>query len=142
MITRRAVPRLNASAPVQATGAPWVLPPDLQEDEMRRRAKLIAGAAVAAAVAGTAGVAAASGDDDAAEGPDTAITGDALQRAEDAALAETGGGRVTGTEVGDEESYYEVEVTLDDGRQVDVQLDESFAVVGTDPDSEESGDAD
>jgi hypothetical protein len=139
MITRRAVPRLNASAPVQATGAPWVLPPDLQEDEMRRRAKLIAGAAVAAAVAGTAGVAAASGDDDAAEGPDTAITGDALQRAEDAALAETGGGRVTGTEVGDEESYYEVEVTLDDGRQVDVQLDESFAVVGTDADVEDDG---
>jgi hypothetical protein len=142
MITRRAVPRLNASAPVQATGAPWVLPPDLQEDEMRRRAKLIAGAAVAAAVAGTAGIAAASGDDDATEGPDTAIPGDALQRAERAALAETGGGRVTGTEVGDEESYYEVEVTLDDGRQVDVQLDESFAVVGTVPDSEESGDAD
>jgi hypothetical protein len=142
MITRRPVPRLNASAPVQATGAPWVLPPDLQEDEMRRRAKLIAGAAVAAAVAGTAGIAAASGDDDATEGPDTAIPGDALQRAERAALAETGGGRVTGTEVGDEESYYEVEVTLDDGRQVDVQLDESFAVVGTVPDSEESGDAD
>ena len=98
---------------------------------MRRRTKLIAGAAVAAAVAGTAGVAAASGDDDAAEGPDTAITGDALQRAEDAALAETGGGRVTGTEVGDEESYYEVEVTLDDGSQVDVQLDRDFHVVDT-----------
>ena len=33
---------------------------------------------------------------------------------------------MTGTEVGDEESYYEIEVTLDDGRQVDVQLDESL----------------
>ena len=29
------------------------------------------------------------------------------------------------------ESYYEIEVILDNGRQVDVQLDESFAVVGT-----------
>jgi uncharacterized membrane protein YkoI len=107
---------------------------------MRRRTTIIAGAAVAAAVAGTAGVAAAAGsDEDATEGPDTGITGDALQRAEDAALAETGGGRVTGTEVGDEESYYEVEVTLDDGRQVDVQLDESFAVVGSDADVEDDG---
>jgi uncharacterized membrane protein YkoI len=110
---------------------------------MRRSTKIIAGAAVAAAVAGTAGVAAAAAsDEDAVEGPDTPITGDALERAEVAALAETGGGRVTGTEVGDEESYYEVEVTLDDGRQVDVQLDESFAVVGTDADVAESDDAD
>jgi hypothetical protein len=38
------------------------------------------------------------------------------------------------TEVGDEESYYEVEVTLDDGSQVDVQLDRSFHVVGDEAD--------
>ena len=107
---------------------------------MKRSRKIIAGTAFAAAVAGGAGVAAAAGgpDADSQEGPDTAITGDALQRAADAALAETGGGRVTGTEVGDEESYYEVEVTLDDGRQVDVQLDESFTVVGSDADVEHS----
>ena len=49
----------------------------------------------------------------------------------DAALAFTGEGRVTGTEVGDEESYYEVEVTLDDGSEVDVQLDKNFEVVGS-----------
>lgn len=59
------------------------------------------------------------------------ITGDALRAATDAALAHTGGGRVTGTEVGDEDSLYEVEVTLEDGRQVDVQLDEQFRVVDT-----------
>jgi hypothetical protein len=41
---------------------------------------------------------------------------------------------VTGTEVGDEESYYEVEVTLDDGTQVDVQLDKGFRVVGSEAD--------
>ena len=46
-------------------------------------------------------------------------------KASQAALAFTGGGTVTGTEVGDEESLYEVEVTLADGSQTDVQLDET-----------------
>jgi hypothetical protein len=64
------------------------------------------------------------------------ITGPALERASQAALAQTGGGRVTGTEVGDEESHYEVEVTLDDGSQIDVQLDESFNVVSQAADHE------
>ena len=78
------------------------------------------------------GVAVATGDDggeDSAEGPDVAITGIALERASQAALDYLGEGSVTDTEVGDEESYYEVEVTLDDGRQVDVQLDEEFNVI-------------
>ena len=46
------------------------------------------------------------------------------------------------TEVGDEESYYEVEVTLDDGSQVDVQLDRSFAVVGSEADREDGANDD
>jgi uncharacterized membrane protein YkoI len=98
---------------------------------------LIAGAAVAvAAIAGAgAAVAVAGGDDD--EAP---ITGEALEKASAAALAHTGGGRVTETEVGDEESYYEVEVTLDDGSQVDVQLDENFTVVGGSVDDETEDD--
>ena len=66
----------------------------------------------------------------------TAITGSALDKASAAALEHTGEGRVTETEVGDEESYYEVEVTLDDGSQVDVQLDEQFNVVGDEADNE------
>ena len=37
--------------------------------------------------------------------------------------------------MGDEDSYYEVEVTLDDGSQVDVQLDDGFNVVGGETDS-------
>src|SRR4029450_13061427 len=91
-------------------------------------------------LAGGAGIAAAGGG-----GPDSEtggensrapISGDALQQASDAALEETGGGTVTGSEVGDEESYYEVEVTLDNGQQVDVQLDEHFAVVGSSADVE------
>jgi hypothetical protein len=105
---------------------------------MRINRKLAVAAGAAAIVAGGAGIAAAGGGGDGAEGPDRAITGDALQRASEAALAETGGGTVTGTEVGDEESYYEVEVTLEDGSQVDVQLDENFAVVGSSPDVEHS----
>ena len=76
--------------------------------------------------------------EDQAEGPDTPISDqDALARASDAALSwlqsEHGAsGTVSATEVGDEESYYEIEVTLDDGRQVDVQLTETFEVVGLD----------
>ena len=44
--------------------------------------------------------------------PDVAISGDALASASAAALAAVGGGTVTQTEVNDEESYYEVEVTF------------------------------
>ena len=77
----------------------------------------------------------ASSDD--AEAP---ITGDALVKASAAALEYTGGGSVTETEIGDEESYYEVEVTLSDGSQIDVQLDESFAVVGAEADDENDTD--
>ena len=102
---------------------------------MNRKTTLITLAAAAAIVAGGtgAGIAAASGGDD----DEAPITGEALDRASAAALEETGEGRVTETEVGDEESYYEVEVTLDDGSQVDVQLDKSFNVVGSSADDEE-----
>ncbi|MDH3518094.1 MAG: hypothetical protein OEM66_04140, partial [Acidimicrobiia bacterium] len=57
-----------------------------------------------------------------------------------AALAHLGEGRVTETEVGDEESLYEVEVTLADGSQVDVQLDDQFRVVGTEVDGADDSD--
>jgi hypothetical protein len=90
---------------------------------------VLAVAAIATGIAVGAGV----GDD--SEPP---ITGPALERASDAALAHTGGGRVTETESGDEDSYYEVEVTLSDGSQVDVQLDQSFQVVGDETDGDES----
>ena len=99
---------------------------------MKRTTKLLlAGGAVAAIAVGSGVTFAVAGGGDDDEAP---ITGDALTRASEAALAETGGGRVTETEVGDEESYYEVEVTLDDGTQIDVQLDQSFKVVGGETD--------
>ena len=95
---------------------------------------------VVAALIATAGIALAarSSFDD----PQQPITGTALARASEAALASTGGGRVTETEVGDEDSYYEVEVTLASGRQVDVQLDKSFSVVSTKADSDSASDQD
>jgi uncharacterized membrane protein YkoI len=67
---------------------------------------------------------------------------DALTRASAAALAEIEGGRVTGTEISDEDSYYEVEITLGDGQQVDVQLDASFHALDSDADVGTTGNAD
>ncbi len=106
---------------------------------MTKRTKiLIAGASAAAIAAGGAGIALGTGDDDATERP---ISGSALEQASAAALAHTGGGTVSGTEVHDEESLYEVEVTLEDGTQTDVQLDRAFNVVGgeTDDGEEDEG---
>ena len=109
---------------------------------------LVAGAIVVGAGLGGFGVAAATSDggpdrrEDQQEGPDQPIPAEDLDRASAAALARTGGGRVTGTEVGDEESYYEVEVTLKDGSQVDVQLDETFHVVAVEGDHAEGSGAD
>ena len=102
---------------------------------MERRTKLITAAAAALVVVAGTGAAAVARDD----GNDKPITGDALDKASAAALAHTHGGRVTGTEDGDEESRYEVEVTLDDGTQVDVQLDANFHVVTQKTDHEDPG---
>ena len=99
-----------------------------------KRKIMISAAAAGVLVVGGAGTALAGSDDDATERP---IGGASLEQAEDAALQETGGGEVSGTEVGDEESYYEVEVTLDDGSQVDVQLDRDFQVVSSETDRED-----
>ena len=108
---------------------------------MTRTKKAVAVGAGVLVVGGIGGgVAIASSDDD---GTQHAITGTALDKASAAALAETGGGKVTETEVGDEESYYQVEVTLPDGSKVDVQLDRAFHVVGSkhDGDHGDHGDA-
>jgi hypothetical protein len=101
-----------------------------------RKVAVIAALVVGIGAVGGGVALAAGGDDDAT---DTPITGSALGQAKAAALAHTGQGRVTETEVGDEESYYEVEITLDDGSQVDVQLDKSFNVVGSEGDRDGSG---
>lgn len=119
---------------------------------------LAAMAALGALAIGGAAIAGATGSDQSAPGSsgqaatsesendsdrneaDVAISGSALDQAGAAALEHTGGGEVTETEVGDEESYYEVEVTLDDGSVVDVQVDRAFDVVGDEADSDSSED--
>lgn len=103
---------------------------------MNRRRVIILVAVGALALGGGA-YASGLGDDDAT---DTPITGAALAKAKAAALAHTGGGRVTETEIGDEESRYEVEVTLANGDHVDVQLDERFRVVGSEGDGRDEED--
>jgi len=97
---------------------------------------LAAGIGAVAAVAGGGVVVATGGDDD------QPITGSALERATDAALAHTGGGTVTETEMGDDGAAYSVEVRLDDGRQVEVNLDSEFNVIGDEPDDDGDGDGD
>ncbi len=104
---------------------------------MTKRKLTVAGGAVVALAALTGGIAYAGGVGSDSDRP---ITGAALERASAAALAHTGGGRVSETEVGDEESMYEVEVTLEGGRQVDVQLDGSFQVVGAAADEDVEAD--
>jgi uncharacterized membrane protein YkoI len=99
---------------------------------MKRTTIITLGAVGALAGAGTAFAATSSGDDDATDRP---ISGSALVRAKAAALAEEPG-TVTETEVGDEESYYEVEVTRPDSSQADVQLDRDFDVVSSSADDE------
>jgi hypothetical protein len=91
---------------------------------------LIAGGAIVALAAGGAAIASATGWDD----HRTPIPAGALDRARAVALDRTGGGRVTATEVRDEEGYYEVEVKRGDGSQVDVHLDRNFKVLDASPD--------
>ncbi|MGH3342716.1 MAG: PepSY domain-containing protein [Carbonactinosporaceae bacterium] len=106
---------------------------------MRNKLKgtLITGALVAVVAGGGAATAVAAGGDD--DKTTESISGAALGKAKTAALDHTGGGRVTGSELGDEEGYYEVEVTKPDGTQVDVHLDRGFNVLGGQADHDGSG---
>jgi len=102
------------------------------------RKKLAATAAAAAilALGGVSGIAYATGDSS------EQATGSGIDKAKSAALDHANGGRVSGTEVGDEEGYYEIEVTRDDGSQVDVHLDRGLNILGTSADHESPDDKD
>jgi uncharacterized membrane protein YkoI len=89
-------------------------------------AAIVAGAAVAAGV----GIAATRGGDG------DSLTGSTLEKASAAALRHTGGGSVTETEVGDDGAAYGVEVRLEDGREVEVSLDQDFHVISTEADDD------
>jgi hypothetical protein len=95
---------------------------------MRRRTRWIAVVGLAAAMAGGLAAAAVDGDQE--------LTGATRDRAVAAALAATGGGTVLETEAGDDGAAYGVEVRLPDGRQVEVTLDQSFRVIGQEPDDD------
>ena len=103
---------------------------------MQCRTRWIAMAGLAVAVAG--GIAAAAVDSD----NDQELTGPTRDRAVAAALAATGGGTVLETEAGDDGAAYGVEVRLPDGRQVEVNLDQSFRVVGQEADDDRPGEVD
>lgn len=107
---------------------------------MRTRTKVMVVAGAAALVAGAiATVSVATG------GGDPSLTGSVLERATEAALRHTGGVSVVESEVGEGSAAYEVAVLLEDGRVVEVQLDDDFRVTGSGVDAEpsvEPGEAD
>lgn len=98
----------------------------------RTKIVLVTGALALTAVIPTIAIAGNDADIGDREAP---IGGPDLEHATRVALEHLGGGTVTGTEVGDEDSLYEVEVTLEDGTEVDVQLDEDFQVIGSETDN-------
>ena len=103
---------------------------------------LITVAALAALALGGSALAGAASNGGGSEAGDKseAITGSAKTKAEEAALAKTGSGKVTESELDNENgATYEVEVTKPDGSQVDVRLDGQFKVVAVEADGEDGG---
>lgn len=94
---------------------------------------LLAGAAAALLLLVGAGVAYAAGT---GGDPSGQTSGSNLDKAKSVALQQVSG-RVTGSEVGDEEGAYQIEVTRSDGTQVDVNLDKNFDVINTQADHED-----
>jgi hypothetical protein len=103
----------------------------------KRTRWIVGGALVTALIAG--GTAVAVGTVGADDAP---LTGSDLERATAAALDHTGGGTVIESEVGDDGAAYGIEIRLDDGRVVEVSLDENFRVLGEETDDDGSGDQD
>lgn len=104
---------------------------------MKKKTVIIGSALAAVLVLGGTGAAVAVSGSTADD--DQALTGTTLEKASKAALAETGEGKVTDSESDD--GGYEVEVTLDDGRAVDLWLNSSFKVERVDSDDDSSDDA-
>jgi hypothetical protein len=103
--------------------------------QVNRRLVVVMAGGAAAAVAVIGGVTAAGmgGEDD------EPLTGETYDRAVEAALAHTGGGEVIETEEEDDGSAaYGVEVRLDDDTVVEVELDSSFRVLGSETDDDDA----
>ena len=70
------------------------------------------------------------------DGPTTPVAEGWLDKASAAALEAAGGGTVTDADVSDDADHaYSVDVRREDGTEVDVELDSSFAVVRLDEDT-------
>jgi hypothetical protein len=104
---------------------------------MRKRIIEIGVGALAVAALAGGGVAWATAGDG-----ETPLEGAALERASKAALEHTGGGTVTEAESGDDGAAYSVEVRLSSGKQVEVNLDERFKVLGQEADDDSAGEKD
>ena len=103
---------------------------------MGRKTLFITGIAAAAAAISGASIAAAS----TTPGDDQPLSGTALQQASDAAIARTGPGTVTSAETdNDANTSYEVNVQLNSGSRVEVELDGSFQVVSVEGQDDDSG---
>jgi uncharacterized protein (AIM24 family) len=95
----------------------------------------LAGAGISQAMGGSPGNGGGEAEKAGADsGESTPIVGPNLRRAGKVALAHTGGGTITATELGDEEGYYEIEVGQEGGGQVDVHLDRNFEVIDSSSD--------
>jgi uncharacterized membrane protein YkoI len=108
------------------------------------RTLVIAAAVVAMLVAlGGAGIAYANGTDS-----EEQLTGPEAEKAKSAAIAAVGGGTVSEVERDDgDDGYgtsgvYEVEVTREDGSQLEVHLDGDYNVVGQEADEDGPNDND
>lgn len=93
----------------------------------------ITGVAIASGVVGATAVTAPADDD-------APLTGEPHDRAVAAAVAHVGGGEVTDTEMGDGGAVYGVEVRKPDGTQVEVNLDQAYAVTSAENDDGGSDD--
>jgi uncharacterized membrane protein YkoI len=101
---------------------------------------LVIAAAVAMLLAlGAAGIAYANGGDS-----EEQLTGPEAEKAKSAAIAAVGGGTVTEVERDDSNGTgaFEVEVTREDGSQLEVHLDGDYNVVGQEPDEDGPNDKD
>ena len=108
---------------------------------MKKRIATVAGLALAATATVTGGVAVASGGEDPEPGSQD-YTSQQAATATQAALEETGGGTANSVERDSEDgATWEVEVTRPDGTTVDVRLDQQYAVVVVEGDTEDAGDS-
>jgi uncharacterized membrane protein YkoI len=97
------------------------------ENAMNVRTLLIAAAVAMLLALGAAGIAYANGGDS-----EEQLTGPEAEKAKSAAIAAVGGGTVTEVEPddGNGTGAFEVEVTREDGSQLEVHLDGDYNVVG------------